>query len=53
MQAVIDFVMAHVAVLSALGVAVLDLVFALNPNAESNGLLHAIYLYLKPKPKAP
>lgn len=38
----------HLIVLgAALGVAVLDLVFALNPKVEANGLLHAVYLFAK------
>ena len=47
MQAVIDFVMSHMAVLAGLLVAVLDLVFALNSKAESNGVLHWIYMQVK------
>ena len=30
--------------LCTLGVAVLDLVFALNPNSKANGVLHWLYL---------
>lgn len=46
-----------VAMAAAAGVAVLDLVFALNEKANSNGLLHWVYLQLKSlkgedKPKA-
>lgn len=43
MQAVIQFVLAHEVVLAAVGVAVLDLLFALNPAIKANGLLHWIY----------
>lgn len=32
---------------AALGVAVLDLIFALNPKTQANGLLHAVYLFAK------
>lgn len=52
MQVIIDFVLAHQVLLSSLVVAVLDLVFALNPNANApDGVLHAVYLFLKPKAK--
>lgn len=44
MQAVIDFVLAHQLVLAAAVVGVLDLVFALNKDAEANGVLHYLYL---------
>jgi len=43
-----DFVLAHQGLFAGLGVAVLDLVFALSPSLASNGLLHAFYLWLKP-----
>ena len=46
MQNVIVFIQAHQAVLAAVGVSVLDLIFALNPNAASNGILHWIFLQL-------
>jgi hypothetical protein len=45
MQAVIDFIVAHQAVLAGLVIGILDLVFALNPNANApDGVLHMIYL---------
>lgn len=44
MQAVIDWIVAHQAVVSGSVVGVLDLVFALNSSASSNGVLHWIYL---------
>ena len=53
MSAVWSFIVAHQAVLSGLGVAVLDLVFALSPSASGSGLLHQIYLWLGGKPSAP
>lgn len=46
MQAVIQFVLAHEVVLAALGIAVLDLAFALNPSLQSNGLLHWVWTML-------
>lgn len=47
MQVVINWILAHSVILASLGVAVLDLLFALSPNLEANGILHAIYLQLK------
>ena len=47
MQNVITWVVEHGTVLAALGVAVLDLVFAVNQKAESNGILHWISIKLK------
>lgn len=49
MPAFIQFVLAHQVVFAALGVAVLDLVFAINPKAESNGVLHWVFVALKGK----
>lgn len=49
MSNIVDFVLAHEAVLAGLGVAVLDLVFALNPNASSNGVLHWVFVFLTGK----
>lgn len=48
------WILSHGVVLAGLGVAVLDLVFALNPSLEANGILHQIYLWLLSlKPKSP
>lgn len=47
MTDLVAWVSAHAAVLAGVGVAVLDLAFALSPKVDSNGLLHAIYLQLK------
>lgn len=47
MSQIISFIVAHEAILAALGVAVLDLVFALNSNLQANGVLHQVYLWLK------
>lgn len=46
LQSVLSFVSSHAVVMSAAGVAVLDLIFAVNPAAASNGVLHYIYLKL-------
>lgn len=47
MDSIIQFVTGHEVILAGLIVAVLDLVIALNPKAESNGLLHGIYVFCK------
>ncbi len=39
----VAFIMAHEAVFAGLGVAVLDLAFALIPSIQSNGILHWVY----------
>lgn len=41
------WLLSHAEVLGGFGVAVLDLVFALNAKAASNGLLHWVYLQAK------
>lgn len=51
MQAILDFITAHQAILAGFGVAVLDLIFALIPGVQSNGFLHWLYNLLK-APKA-
>jgi hypothetical protein len=43
----IAFIQAHEVMCAGLGVALLDLVFALIPSVESNGVAHSIYLFLK------
>lgn len=48
MASLVSWVVAHKALEIALAVAALDLVFALKPSWESNGLLHWVYLQLKP-----
>jgi hypothetical protein len=48
MQALLQFVQSHATALASFGVAVLDLVFALNPNANApDGLLHSVYVGIK------
>ncbi len=46
------WIQANQAVVAGAVVAIIDLVFALSPGLESNGILHAIYGFLKPAPKA-
>ena len=46
----IQFIQDHHGVISVAAVAVLDLVFAINPKATSNGVLHWVYLQLGGKP---
>ena len=46
MSAIFAFVSAHSAVLAGLGVAILDLLFALNPSLAGNGILHQILVSL-------
>ena len=58
MASIITFIQAHEVAMAMFGVAVLDFLFAINPMAESNGILHWIYTALKgiesaqPAPKA-
>lgn len=47
MDVIIAWLMSHAAIVAGAIVAVLDLIFALVPSWESNGILHAIYLWLK------
>lgn len=47
MQPIIAWIMAHIVVMAALAVACMDLLFALVPTWEANGILHFIYLWLK------
>ncbi len=49
LASIIAFIQANSVVMSAAGVALLDLLFALLPNVKSNGILHAVYLLLKKK----
>lgn len=42
-----DWIMAHQVIVGGFLAAVLDFVFALNPNAASNGVLHWIYLLVR------
>lgn len=46
-MAIVQWLLGHEAVLSALAVAVLDLVFSVNESAKSNGILHWAYLQLQ------
>lgn len=47
MDAIIAWVIAHQVVLAVAAVGLLDLVFALVPSWQSNGILHFIYLQIK------
>ena len=47
MDSVIQFVTGHEVIVATLIVAILDFVIALNPKAESNGLLHGLYVFCK------
>lgn len=49
---IIAFITSHLAVFSAFGIALLDLLFALIPSWTSNGVLHWIYIQLGGKPPA-
>lgn len=46
MQSVLDFVLAHEVLFSTLGIGILDLIFALNPAAAANGILHWVFNFL-------
>lgn len=46
-----DWIIAHAALVTGLVVALLDFAFAISPGLEANGILHAIYGWLKPAPK--
>lgn len=41
---VVTFVVAHQTVFGMLGVGILDLIFALVPSTEGNGILHWIFV---------
>jgi hypothetical protein len=47
LQNIISYVLSHETVFVGFGVALLDLLFALVPAWQSNGVLHWIYLQLK------
>jgi hypothetical protein len=47
MDSVIQFVVSHEVIVAGAVVGILDLVIALNPKAESNGVLHGIYIFCK------
>lgn len=47
MSVIIDWVMSHQIVIVSAVIAVADLVFALVPSWQSNGLLHWVYMMLK------
>lgn len=47
MQSVIDFILNHSVVMAAAVVGILDFLFAMSSGLESNGILHAIYVFFK------
>ncbi len=47
MAAIISFIMAHQVMMASLAIGILDLLIALAPGLESNGVFHMIYLGLK------
>ena len=46
MQAIIQWVVAHQAVVAGLVVGILDFVFAVSPSLAANGILHQVYLWI-------
>jgi hypothetical protein len=53
MSSIQAFVIAHQAVCAGLGVAVIDLIMALVPGLQSNGILHWVYGMLVGMDKPP
>ncbi len=52
MDTITAFIQAHplfLAALSAFVVGLLDLLFAINPSLSSNGILHALYVWVSSK----
>lgn len=47
MAQIISFILAHKELEAGIIIAILDLVFALNAKAASNGILHFVYLKAK------
>ncbi len=47
MAAIIAFIMAHQVMMASAAIGVLDLLIALAPGLESNGIFHMIYLLIK------
>jgi hypothetical protein len=47
MQVVIDWILAHQVVLAGALVGLLDLLLAINPKLDANGIFHWVYLKLK------
>lgn len=44
---ILEFLVAHQVVSTGLIIAIMDFIFAINKNLESNGLLHGLYLFVK------
>lgn len=53
LQQILDFWNAHSGMLAAAVVGVLDLLFALNKNWESNGILHWLYSFFSSAKQPP
>ena len=49
----IDWLIAHQAIVGGAVVGVLDLAFAINPKLESNGVLHWVFVQCSGKPPVP
>lgn len=47
LQQILAFATSHQVMLAGVGVAILDLIFALQPTIKSNGVAHWIYLKLQ------
>lgn len=53
MDPIVAYIIAHPAVFSAIGIAILDFIFAINPATQNSGILHAIYTFLMGFKKPP
>lgn len=42
----IQFIQAHGAIFTGLGIALIDMLWAVNPSLKANGILHQIFLML-------
>ncbi len=47
MDVILQWIVAHQGVVAGLGVGIFDFVFAVSPKLESNGIIHAFYLWVK------
>ncbi len=41
---VVNYIIGHKAIFAAFGVALIDFLWAINPNLKANGLIHSIFL---------
>lgn len=53
MSAIVAFIVAHQAIVAAAAVGIADLILAAIPSLQANGILHALYLFLKGKASPP